>query len=305
MRRQQPATWRRRWFAGLVTGAAVLLAAACGGPDIDRDLADDWTGFAEPAGFVPAAGTCHENAYQPVAPLGDYQPVDCAQPHVIETVHVGTFTGDAAEADAPPAPGSGTVRAAYRECEQRAADHLGADFRLGPLWLGVAVPSEEGWGGGARWFRCDLAELESVVGEPAVREGSLAGALGEDSPMRLGCSVAEVDDGTVVAQDPVACDEPHDAEFVGVWRASDGPYPDLQDGVEQVRGGCRSVIAEFTGVPDDDQVRFRVGTIVDWMSEADWEAGDRGFRCRLWMAGEELTESLRDAGPDTLPVQTG
>jgi hypothetical protein len=303
--RRQSMVGRRRWSAGLATGAAALLLAACGGPDVDRDLVNEWDGFAEPGGFVPDAGRCHADPYQPVAALVDYRPVDCARSHLVETVHVGTFTGDVAEADTPPAPDSGPVRAAYRECEERAADHLGADFRFGPLWLGVAVPSEEGWGGGARWFRCDLTELESVVGEPVVREGSLSAALEEDSPLRLRCSQVGVEeDGTVAEQTPVPCDEPHDAEFVGVWRAPDGPYPDPDADTDAVYGGCRSLIADFTGVPDDGDVRFRVGAIVDWMSEPDWDAGDRGFRCRLWMADEELTESLEGAGPEALPVRT-
>ena len=109
-----------------------------------------------------------------------------------------------------------------RECEDRAEEYLGAGFRQGRLWLGVAVPSEPGWEGGARWFRCDVMEVESVYGDPVQREGSLAGKLADDPALRLGCYTVEVADGAVERMSPVGCDQPHQAEFVGAWPAPGG-----------------------------------------------------------------------------------
>ncbi|HLV57411.1 MAG TPA: septum formation family protein [Natronosporangium sp.] len=295
----------RALAGGVVGGALSLAVVACGGPPpaVDGDLTDGWPGLPEAAIFVPEAGTCHREAFRAVVAAEDYQPVDCEAPHLLETVHVGTFTGGPAEGDQPPAPGSAALRQAFEECEQRAADHLGADYRHGLLWMGVAVPTPVAWDGGARWFRCDLSELDSVVGDPVTREGDLAGALAEGSPLRLGCWVVEVGEGgELVEQSPVPCDEPHDAEFVGVWRAPDGPFPDPTDRDGPVHEGCRSRIAAYTGVPDDGNVRYRVGAIVDWMSERDWENGNRGFRCRLLVA-EPVTGSLRNAGAEALPVR--
>lgn len=295
----------RRALAGAVVGGALSVAlVACSGPPpaVDGDLTDGWPGLPEAAIFVPEAGTCHREAFRPVVAAGDYQPVDCEEPHLLETVHVGTFTGKTAEAEEPPAQGSTALRRAFEKCEKRAADYLGADYRHGRLWLGVAVPTPAAWSGGARWFRCDLSELDSVAGDPVTREGDLAGALAESSPLRLGCWVVEVGEGgELVEESPVPCDEPHDAEFVGVWRAPDGPFPDPKDD-SAAHDGCRSRIADYTGVPDDGNVRYRVGAIVDWMSERDWENGNRGFRCRLLVA-EPVTGSLRNAGPEALPVR--
>lgn len=300
--------------ATIVAGAAMALALVVAGcadlPEgIDGDLTADWNGFEEPTPFMPVGDVCHEEGYRPVTGIAHWDPVDCDEPHLIETVHVGIFPDEPAEQDSPPAVDSEAHRAAYRVCEANAEEYLGEDFRYGRLWLGVALPSQEAWDGGARWFRCDLTELDSVTGEPVLREGSLSGQLAdEDSDLRLGCfQVAVDDDGVVSERTPVSCDEPHQAEFVGVWRAPDGPYPDADaggDAVEAVYDGCRSEIAAYTDVPDDDDVRFRVGAIADWMSPQDWQAGDRGFRCYLWVTDRELEESLEGAGPDELPVRT-
>ena len=301
----------KRWAPAVaVAGAAAILLAACGGdsPDgVDGDLTNQWGGFAEATRFEPAAQACHPDGYRSTVPLAEYQPVGCDQPHVLETVHVGTFEDfDEAELDTPPAPDSSEQRQAYRECEKQAADYLGADFREGRLWLGVAVPSAAGWDGGARWFRCDLMEVESVYGDGVERQGTLAGQLSGDSAdpgLQLGCYQVAVDDSDVAELSPVACDETHEAEFVGIWRASGGGYPD-GDAEQDVYDGCREQVAEYVDVPADDNLEFRTGTIADWMSEQDWAAGDRAFRCYLWLPDRELTESLAGDGDDALPIQT-
>lgn len=299
-----------RWWAVAAAGVLVLGLAACSEtPEgVDGDLTGQWSRFPEASSFLPQADVCHQGAYRPQVTVEQYQPIDCGQPHLVETVHIGEFTDEAAEQEEPPGEGSSPRRTAFRECEEQAADHLGADYRRGRLWLGVAAPTPEAWQGGARWFRCDMSELERVAGEPVPREGSLSGALAEDgAPLRLGCyHELDVDDNDVVqGRTPIACDEPHRAEFAGLWRADGGDYPDADDAdvVEEVQDGCRSTIAEFTDVPDDDDVRFRVGTIADWMSERDWDAGDRAFRCYL-LLDEDVDESLEGAGTDALPVRT-
>lgn len=308
--RKHPRAARWRWLIGAVAGGLALAMAGCSGPPdgVDGDLTGGWGGFPDPVGFTPEAQVCHPETHRPVVSVEHYDPVDCAAPHLLETFHVAAFTGEAGEEDAPPEPDSWQWRAAFGQCEEQAEEFLGDGFRDGRIWLGVAVPTQQAWDGGARWFRCDLSELERVPGEPVQREGSLAGALADDSELRLGCyQVAVSEDDVVEERTPVSCDEPHRAEFAGAWRAPDGSYPDADEGgdaVEEVNDGCRSRIASFADIPDDGDVRFRVGTIVDWMSERDWNAGDRAFRCYLWLEDEELTESLRGAGTDALPVRT-
>jgi len=305
--REDDVTAHRRVQRILLTTGTVGLLAGCTLPDgIDGDLTGGWTAMGEPAGFVPEVGTCHLEEYQTESTLDAYGPVDCAEPHVTEIVHVGEFAEGAGDRVTPPPTGSDEWRDAFAACADGAADYLGADYRFARLWLGVVVPSTEAWEGGSRWFRCDVLEYDDVILFGNTRSGSLAGALDEGSDLRLGCfEVALTDDDLIERMDSIGCDEPHHAEFVGVWQAPDGAYldDDDEDSAERVHSGCRETVAGFVDVPVDGDLPFRTGTIADWMDEEDWENGDRGFRCYLWLSGEEITESLKGAGTDGLPVR--
>lgn len=302
----------RRTGTRLAAGAALLplLLAACGGgpPDgVDGDLTGDWGAFGQPVAFTPTAQVCHEEPYLPTVPAPDYQPVGCEEPHLTETVHVGVFSGKDTELEKPPPHSSSAVRRAYRECDQQVEEFLGANFRSARLWLGVAIPSKAGWQGGARWFRCDLVEVASLYGEPVERNASLAGALAEGSGgLGLRCFRAKTNDGEIEEMSPIGCKKVHQVEFVGVWRAPDGPYPDYADdsAEERVYDGCREVIAGYVDVPVDGNLVFRTGAIAHWMSEQDWQMGDRSFRCYLWLPGRDIKKSLAGAGTDALPVRT-
>jgi len=299
---------RRLLAAGALGGVVAVLLAGCGLPEgVDGDLTDDWGEFPEPVAFIPAASVCHAAPPVESAALVDYRPIDCALPHLVETVHVGEFTGDAAERETPPSPGSRALREAHAECEERVADFLGADYRYGRLTMVVATPTEAGWSGGSRWFRCDLSEMRDMRGNLAERVGSLRGALAEDSDsgLRLGCITTEQDDeGNLGERVQVPCDQPHEAEFVGVWRSPDDEYPAPADeeARRRVYQGCREEIAEYVGVPNDGNLTYRTGVIADWMSEDAWDNGDRTFRCYLYLPERELTESLRGAGTEGLPI---
>lgn len=295
---------RRVLAAVAVAGAAALGLGACALPEgIDGKITNGWPALPGPVGHVPEAGTCHLD-YIDVVTSSRYKPVPCTRPHAVETAHVGTFSGAAADRLTPPPAGSSEMREAYHECEEAVAEYLGADFRHGRLWLGVVLPSEAAWGGGARWFRCDLTSWTGD-GDPDRRE-SLRDALAEGSDLRLGCyTVAAAAGGDVDEMEQVDCDDEHQAEFVGVWRAPDVPYlaADDDDAAARVHRGCRSEVADFVDLPDDGNLIYRTGTIADWMEESDWAAGNRGFRCYLYLPDRTLTRSLRGAGPDGLPVQ--
>lgn len=298
----------RRSIAAVATGGAVaLVLTGCGLPDrVDGDMTDNWGDFGEPVAFVPTTGTCHQGPFAQTGTLGDYHPVDCDQVHIYETVHVGTFSGKPAKRENPPDARSAAMAAAFGECEEKAEEFLGADFRHGRLWLGTAIPSSAAWEGGARWFRCDLAEVDAPQGAPVQRESSLVGALEDDSSLRLGCFDVTMDeDGNVEDRTAVPCEESHDAEFVGVWRPPDNEYLGFEDRdeEEQVYQGCREIVADYVGVPKDGGLIFRTGVIADWMSESDWDGGDRSFRCYLWVRESGFTESLAGGGEDALPIQ--
>ncbi|MFC0503868.1 septum formation family protein [Micromonospora costi] len=295
---------RRSMTVLLAVATALVLLAGCGAGDGDGDLTDDWPALPAAGAFTPAAGVCQAADFRDVATLAAYQPIDCAEPHRVETVHVGAFP---VGWPAPPAGGSTELRGAFAECDTRATGYVGDDWRAGRLRLSVALPSGPGWAAGSRWYRCDLSELTTVEAAAAVvvRTGSLRDALKGPSPLRLGCQQTRGGrGGGVDALVPVDCGVRHDAEFVGVWRAPDGPYPTRQADWAALYTGCRSALGRYVGVPDDGDLRFRSGVVVRPPGAGRWRVGDRGVRCYLWLSDRTVTRSLRGAGPAGLPVRT-
>ncbi len=299
---------RTRQLGPVVGLATVLLLGGCALPDgVDGDLTGGWSAMPEPVVFQPDPATCHQEHFSHNGPMSGYRPVPCERHHMVETVHVGAFVDEAADRVTPPPAGSPEMREAYGACEAAAAEYLGADFRYGPLWLGVVRPSRYAWEGGARWFRCDVGMTSQPNGGGGLvghDEGSLRGALADGSELALGCFRRDDDDDGTGEMVPVDCDEPHSVEFAGVWTAPDTSYPaDDEDGTDRIHRACRSVVAEYVGVPDDANMQYRTGTIFIPMGESDWQAGDRGFRCFLWLSDHELTESLAGAGESGMPIR--
>jgi hypothetical protein len=294
----------------------VLLLAGCALPDgVDADLVGGWMAMPDPVGFVPAAEVCHDDQFRDTATLSDYEPVPCDQRHVLDTVHVGQFGGEAADRHTPPPSGSPEMREAYQECNSTATDYLGADHRHGRLWLGVVLPSRYAWDGGARWFRCDLGVWRDHESRPDLvrHEVELRGALAQRSEVSLGCYTPTLSSGEgdgseeeqyIDEMRPVKCTDPHSAEFVGVWTAPDTSYLDADEEDDELRihRECRSLVADYVGVPDDGDLPYRTGTVFTPMAEWEWDAGDRGFRCYLWLSNREVDESLKDAGTSGLPL---
>ncbi|MFG3557919.1 septum formation family protein [Micromonospora sp. NPDC047557] len=289
-------------FATAVT--AVLLVGCAGSGGLDGDLTDDWAALPPAMAFTPAVGVCQAADFVEVVTLAAYQPMDCAGPHRVETVHVGAFPAQRAAA---PATGSVELRGAFTECDTRASAYVGDDWRAGRLRLSVALPSGPGWAAGSRWYRCDLTELTTVeaAATVVVRSGSLRDALKGASGLRLGCQQTRAGAGRgVQTLVPVECGGRHDAEFVGVWRAPDRPYPAKDADWAPLYTGCRTVLGRFVGVPDDSDLRFRSGVVVRPPGAGRWRVGDRGVRCYLWLSDRTVTASLKGAGPAGLPVRT-
>lgn len=306
----------RRWFTGLgrrlaagtLVGVVTLLVGGCGRPGgVDGELTDDWPAMAAPVPYVPAAGVCYLNDFAPNPPLAADRPVNCAEPHRLETVHVGTFTGAAADSRQPPRPGADHLPTAYAECDAKAREFVGDEWRNGRLRLGIALPTPAAWAGGARWYRCDLEELSWAKGKPGPtnRAGSAKEALAAaDSPLRLGCFNVTLVRGTVDTMLPVDCAKPHNSQFAGVWTARDQGYPQQDRDWLPFYDGCYQRIAAYAGVPEDRNLRSRTGVVTVPAVRDDWRAGDRGVRCYLWVDGGRFTRSLKGAGPAGLPVQT-
>ncbi|GAA2519018.1 septum formation family protein [Pilimelia columellifera] len=296
----------RRVVVTAVVGC--VLTAGCAAPEgIDGKLADDWAPMPSPSQFVPKAGVCHLSPPGDTGPLASYEPAPCAGPHRTETFHVGAFPpATLVGLTAPPTRVSLARRAAFAICDQQARAFLGRDFRYGRLGLNVVSPSSPAWAGGARWFRCDLGELAAVddPGTLVERTGSLAGALKTvGSPLDLACfQVTATATGAIGTMTAISCSVAHNSEFTGTFTAGSATrYPVAAADWERMHAQCRSVVADFTGVRNDATFRFRTGTIAAPAPQEEWDGGDRGIRCYLYVNAGSFSRSLRGAGPTALP----
>ncbi|MEU4691724.1 septum formation family protein [Actinoplanes sp. NPDC023714] len=299
----------RRRSGVAAMGVAVLLAAGCGGSgDIDGDLTNDWGAMAAATSFQPVAETCHLSNFAVSGPRATYEEVDCTVLHRTETVFVGEYTGTAAESEAPPQGSSMAGREAYRTCDGRTTEYLGGPWREARLWIGVTNPSPAAWSGGARWFRCEVVELDSIEDDGALvqRKGTLRGALNSaSSGLELGCYAIGLGSSGAIDTMPAAdCGERHNAEFVGVWEApATASYPKAGSNWDAFHDGCRTLVAEYAGVPDDGDLRYRTGVVSLPGNAEVWAQGDHSVRCYLWLDGAKLTGSLKGKGTKALPVQ--
>ncbi|MEU7825318.1 septum formation family protein [Catellatospora sp. NPDC049133] len=288
-----------RRVAGVVLVAAALLAtSACGGQlpaGADGDLTNQWPALPAAQSWRPEEAKC-DDGFRDVSYRSSYKPVECDQSHTYETVAVADFTGEAASRTTVPSEGSPDMRAAWADCDKRITDFLGGDWRSGALWFGVSVPSAAGWDGGARWYRCELTALDGQYGDPVARTASLKGEFTKASALKFGCYQY----GTRLVS--TACNKAHNAEFVGVWNAGGAAYSSLAGMKTRIAKECRTLVAKFVKVPNDSNISYRTGVVWNWPSKSDWEAGDHGVRCHLWLDKKKLTKSLRNGGTKVLPT---
>ena len=295
--RRQPAQRRRPachlWWVVLVAVLPALLLAGCGSLPygIDGNVGDDWPAMPTATPFKPGAGGCFDKM-EPTAPLKEYAPFDCKERHVSEAFHVGDVPGDNAAA---------ALKTAGKECSKQADAFTGGEWRSGSLRLQPVLPSTEGWKAGARWFRCDLAQVEPGTDRVVSRGGTLRGALTGAAPVALKCFNPSVRGTDVREMAAVACDKDHHAEFTGLWQAPNIDLDEL-DSDERMAAGCRASIAGYTGVPDDNNMQFRVGWLAFAPSRGEWAAGIRSVQCFLWLADDAMTASYRGAGTAKLPI---
>ncbi|MFC7549857.1 septum formation family protein [Plantactinospora sp. GCM10030261] len=295
----------RRWFGGITLVAVAVVTVTltgCSTPaGVDANLIDDWAPLDTPKVWTPISNTCHPQVRDDS--VATFQPVDCGRPHRAETVHVGEFDGDGRATGTPPAPGSAPVRAAYQECDRAAREVVGADWRIGRLAIALILPRAEAWTAGARWYRCDLQETRSLDDDTAVvRTASLRGALMGPSPLAHGCFQPKLIGNEINFMEPVSCDAPHRAEFAGIHRAPDSTYEVFERNRERIHRSCMSTVATFAGLPDNNEIGVRVGSIIYRPDAAAWALGERGVQCFLWVSDRDLTRSAQGAGPTLLPA---
>jgi len=299
---------RLRMRLGVLAAALLLFAAGCGNATgVDGDLINGWQAMPPPAGFVPQADTCHLASFAEIGARSTYEEVDCKIKHRTETVFVGTYPSPAADASSPPAEGSAGSRQAYRVCDTKTSEYLGAPWRTGRFWIGVTHPSSAAWTGGARWFRCEVLEISSIEddGGLVLRLGSLRDALAEPATdLLLTCYAIRLDEAGAISTMPAApCTAKHNAEFVGVWDAGNLTYPSKDDEWEKFHDGCRTLIASYVKVPKDADLQYRAGVVSLPGGEDVWALGDHAVRCYLWLDGGELTSTLKGKGTKGMPIQ--
>ncbi|MFK3985395.1 septum formation family protein [Micromonospora sp. NPDC050397] len=295
----------RRWLTAIALGGMATLAlAGCGLPaGVDGNLTDDWAAIGEPVAVTPVVGACHPR-FVDVGYLSSYQPVDCAEQHDAETLYVGTFGGADADRATPPPDGSPSWRAARAECDQKVSEAVGGDWRAGRMTMSLVPPSSYAWSGGARWFRCDVGEIDGLDNRDVVaRTGSLKGAMGGSAALAYGCFSPKLDRaGDIDVMQPVSCTAKHNTEFAGIWTVPDVSYQSFLKDEARIERGCLSTIAVFAKVPNNADMKYRTGWIYYYPGEADWNAGNRGVQCFLWLDERQVTRSLKGAGAGALPV---
>jgi hypothetical protein len=298
-----------RWRPGSTAAALVLvgglLAACADPPGIDGNLANNWQIMADAAIPTPPAAACYNYTTDDPSSVTKWPaPVDCTTAHTVETAYVGTFTGAEAELSSSPSAGSAARRSAYEKCAEEAKSYLGDDWRIGRLGLFVVLPSAVHWQGGARWYRCDLVEYKDPKDREEVsRTASLKGALTGERPVGLGCFTTTVSaSNRVERMTPIGCDRQHTAEFASVFDLPDTPYPtDAAALVKAQQDGCALAVATFAGVPNDADLRYRVGWISFAFGEVEWALGNRGVRCYAYKSAGR-TGSMKGIGPAGLPT---
>jgi len=264
------------------------------------DLTNEWPSLAEPTGWEPKAGVCTDEGFAETSYRNTYKPMDCTKSHAFETVHIGQFTGDAAGLTKPPGIGHSAMTAAWNECDAKTNEYLGGPWRDGRIWFGVSVPSVGTWEGGARWFRCEVMASSDRFGEtPQKLTASLKGNFAAATDLKFGCFLRPENDAA--DWQTVDCGTKHNIEYVGSF-----PATTERDKIKDDSGyytKCRSLIAAYAGLPDDGNMKYRVGTYLSWRNAEFWKEGDNWVRCHLWVSTRMLTSSVKGGGTKALPIQ--
>ncbi|MEU7867431.1 septum formation family protein [Dactylosporangium sp. NPDC049140] len=279
--------------------ALVAAAAGCGPAQAgDGDLVDDWAMLAAAKVPEPAAGACWTTTATNVGDLGDVvlsqQP--CDMDHVVETVSVGHFTGDAAKGSSRPK--GAALAAAWTDCDKAVGDYLGGEWQSARVFVVVNPPSDRQWDGGARFYRCDIGALRSEAGTLEPRKATMKGAVAGD--LKLGC-------GTLVGTTqnswdditPASCTDPHDAEYVGTVSSPVKEYPADEKAYDAAFGkSCETKMLSYIGMSHTSWGSQKALYYGYWMTgdEDEWAAGNHSARCYAMIDKKKINRSLKGAG---------
>jgi hypothetical protein len=267
----------------VIAAGTVLFLAGCGKPvGTDGDLTNAWPAMPKAVTPVPVAGTCYPNEYNETW-YGDFSSaVSCVTgSHQTETVYVGTFTGADADRSAPPLGGSPARRAAYDRCQAAATDYLGGPWQDARIDLGLVLPDDKAWAGGARWYRCDVVKYKDSDSTAVDTAGSARNGLRDPRPLAVTCLVIASDSkGLITDVKDATCDQPHNGEYMGLYTAPVGPYPTDETARHKLASsGCEGVLSRFLGYGGSTPYSNYVGWWPGGFTEDQWNLGDRTEHC--------------------------
>ncbi|HEX6501224.1 MAG TPA: septum formation family protein [Micromonosporaceae bacterium] len=284
----------RRWVTiiGLAAVSAVALAGCSVPAGTDGNLVDDWPAVGEPKMIVPTAGVCYAAKPGATWDATTDQPVPCTTSHAVETIYVGSYTGDAAKRTTTPPAGGPEQRAAYATCSQKANDFLGADWHTGLVMVNLVEPDNPAWKGGARWFRCDVMSTDGYTFKYQMVSWSLKDGLRGARSLANTCfDATETSDGRLGEMRPVDCAKPHRGEFAGLYTAPTGAYPGDNDKNDPAESGCEHVVGKYVGSAWGR--RSDLGWFWNYYNENQWELGDRTVLCYAVAFNGEHTRLYR------------
>ncbi len=272
---------RRSWRLALVGTAVAVLATGCtASTGVDNDLTNAWPAFDKAVTPTPKVGACYTQKLDTTW-YGDFSDaVDCSASHQTETLFVGAFSGTEAGRSSPPLAGTQARADAYGQCQKAAGDYLGGDWHMANVVLGLVLPDDKAWTGGARWFRCDVVQFADSNFDSVRTNGSAKGGLQGGRPLAVTC-LTVTDDGknSVTGQKDTPCDQAHNGEFAGLYTAPARTWPD-KDAARKLAGdGCEGVIAQFLGFSGSQPQTNYVGWMADNFDQDQWNLGDRTVRC--------------------------
>jgi hypothetical protein len=287
----------------LIAVLALVLAAAAGcartPAGVDKDLIDGWSMMAEAKVPEPEVGACWTTFADTVWDLIEVSvatmAAKCDTPHVVETVHVGHFTGAPADADRPPSLDQ--MAEQYTACEAELAKFLGGSWRTGRVRMLVYAPTSTQWRGGARFWRCDVASLVNLAGAMDQRTASLKGSLLPGGDRLLGCATRGTDDSWS-DMTPAACTAPHDMEFLGLVPSKTATEPADQEGLKAAFGaGCLDRLRAYTRASDNTlyKAKARYGYLQLAAGKEEWAAGNHDAVCFLLLP-KQISRSVKNNG---------
>ncbi len=281
--------------------ACAVLALAlvgCAKPaGVDGDLTNGWPEFAKAKTAVPALSACYDKEYSPTW-YGPFETVPCDQSHQSETAYVGAFTGADSSRSTPPNTDSPSRKTAYTDCVGRANDYLGADWHTGYVWLGLVMPSEAAWAGGARWYRCDLLKTSDVEHSTVSSTGSVKDGLRGAKPLAITCINTTESNGQVQSESPADCAQPHNGELAGVTAGADIPWPGDSGAQKQADTACEATVAKYLGLSGTRDQNPSVCWLFFCPRQAQWELGDRTFSCYAYAftKSKKMTGTVKGLG---------